>query len=120
MSILNRVVILLKGLRYAFKSTLGDAMRYYSELPLGYCNVGRLVAVANGLTESQVGDRVTRNGNHAEYVCVPKNLVAKTLDNVTDEQTAFTVIGSIGLEGGVADHRLKNKEFFYFIKDRMA
>jgi predicted dehydrogenase/threonine dehydrogenase-like Zn-dependent dehydrogenase len=68
-------------------------------LPLGYCNVGRVVAVGNGVTEFQVGDRVASNGNHAEYVCVPKNLVAKIPDNVTDEQAAFTVIGSIGLEG---------------------
>lgn len=68
-------------------------------LPLGYCNVGKVVAVGKGVTEFQVGDRVASNGNHAEYVCVPKNLVAKIPDNVTDEQAAFTVIGSIGLEG---------------------
>ena len=68
-------------------------------LPLGYCNVGKVVAVGRGVTEFQVGDRVASNGNHAEYVCVPKNLVAKIPDNVTDEEAAFTVIGSIGLEG---------------------
>lgn len=68
-------------------------------LPLGYCNVGKVVAVGRGVTEFQVGDRVASNGNHAEYVCVPKNLVAKIPDNVTDDQAAFTVIGSIGLEG---------------------
>lgn len=68
-------------------------------LPLGYCNVGKVVAVGKGVTEFNVGDRVASNGNHAEYVCVPKNLVAKIPDNVTDEQAAFTVIGSIGLEG---------------------
>ena len=68
-------------------------------LPLGYCNVGRVEAVGRGVSEFQVGDRVASNGNHAEYVCVPKNLVAKIPGNVTDEQAAFTVIGSIGLEG---------------------
>lgn len=68
-------------------------------LPLGYCNVGKVVAVGKGVTEFHVGDRVASNGNHAEYVCVPKNLVAKVPDNVTDEEAAFTVIGSIGLEG---------------------
>ena len=68
-------------------------------LPLGYCNVGKVVAVGRGVTEFQVGDRVASNGNHAEYVCVPKNLVAKIPDGVTDDQAAFTVIGSIGLEG---------------------
>lgn len=68
-------------------------------LPLGYCNVGKVIAVGKGVTEFVVGDRVASNGNHAEYVCVPKNLVARIPDNVTDEEAAFTVIGSIGLEG---------------------
>lgn len=68
-------------------------------LPLGYCNVGKVIAVGKGVTEFLVGDRVASNGNHAEFVCVPKNLVAKIPDNVTDEEAAFTVIGSIGLEG---------------------
>lgn len=67
-------------------------------LPLGYCNVGRVVAVGKGVTEFTVGDRVASNGNHAEYVCVPKNLVAKVPDGVSDSEAAFTVIGSIGLE----------------------
>ena len=68
-------------------------------LPLGYCNVGKVVAVGKGVTEFSVGDRVASNGNHAEYVCVPKNLVAKIPDNITDEEAAFTVIGAIGLQG---------------------
>ena len=68
-------------------------------LPLGYCNVGKVMAVGRGVTEFVVGDRVASNGNHAEYVCIPKNLVAKIPDNVTDEEATFTVIGSIGLQG---------------------
>lgn len=46
-------------------------------LPLGYCNVGKVVAVGKGVQEFKVGDRVASNGNHAEFVCVGKNLVAK-------------------------------------------
>lgn len=68
-------------------------------LPLGYCNAGTVVAVGNGVTEFKVGDRVASNGQHAEYVCVPKNLVAKIPEKVSDEEAAFTVIGSIGLQG---------------------
>ena len=68
-------------------------------LPLGYCNVGVVEAVGKGVSEFVIGDRVASNGNHAEFVCVPKNLVAKVPDNVTDEEAAFTVIGSIGLQG---------------------
>ena len=68
-------------------------------LPLGYCNVGEVVAVGDGILDFKIGDRVASNGNHAEYVCVPQNLVAHIPDNVTNEQAAFTVIGSIGLQG---------------------
>ena len=68
-------------------------------LPLGYCNVGRVVDIGRGVTEFQVGDRVASNGHHAEYVCVPQNLVAKVPDNVSDDEAAFTVIGSIALQG---------------------
>ena len=68
-------------------------------LPLGYCNVGKVVAVGKEVTEFNIGDRVASNGNHAEYVCIPKNLVIKIPDNVTDEEATFTVIGSIGLQG---------------------
>tara|TARA_B100000963_G_scaffold359796_1_gene388236 strand:+ start:19065 stop:21185 length:2121 start_codon:yes stop_codon:yes gene_type:complete len=68
-------------------------------LPLGYCNVGKVVAVGKNVNEFSVGDRVASNGNHAEFVCVPKNLVAKIPDNVSDDEAAFTVIGAIGLQG---------------------
>ncbi len=68
-------------------------------LPLGYCNVGTVVEVGKGVTEFKIGDRVASNGNHAEYVCVPKNLCAKIPDGVSDNEAAFTVIGSIALQG---------------------
>jgi predicted dehydrogenase/threonine dehydrogenase-like Zn-dependent dehydrogenase len=68
-------------------------------LPLGYCNVGRVIAVGEGVNRFQIGDRVASNGHHAEFVCVPQNLCAVIPDNVSDEEAAFTVIGSIGLQG---------------------
>lgn len=68
-------------------------------LPLGYCNVGIVEEVGKGVHGFQVGDRVASNGNHAEYVCIPENLCAKIPENISDEEAAFTVIGSIGLEG---------------------
>lgn len=68
-------------------------------LPLGYCNAGVIVGIGKGVHGFNVGDRVASNGNHAEFVCVPENLVAKIPDNVSDEEATFTVIGSIGLEG---------------------
>ena len=68
-------------------------------LPLGYCNVGIVKEVGNSVSEFKVGDRVASNGAHAEYVCIPKNLVARVPDNVTNERAAFMVVGSIGLQG---------------------
>jgi threonine dehydrogenase-like Zn-dependent dehydrogenase len=68
-------------------------------LPLGYCNVGIVSEIGKRVSGFKVGDRVASNGNHAEYVCVPENLCAKIPDKVNDEEAAFTVIGSIGLEG---------------------
>lgn len=68
-------------------------------IPLGYCNVGQVVEIGEGVTEFQIGDRVVSNGPHAEYVSIPKNLVCKIPLGVSDEEAAFAVIGSIGLQG---------------------
>jgi predicted dehydrogenase/threonine dehydrogenase-like Zn-dependent dehydrogenase len=68
-------------------------------IPLGYCNVGKVIAIGKGVQDFSIGDRVASNGPHAEIVCVPRNLVVKIPDNVTDDEATFTVIGSIGLQG---------------------
>ncbi len=61
--------------------------------------MGRVIAVGEGVTDFVIGDRVASNGPHAEYVCVPRNLCAHVPDDVTDDEAAFTVIASIGLQG---------------------
>ncbi len=68
-------------------------------LALGYCNVGVVVEVGEGVEGFEPGDRVVSNGKHAEVVCVPKNLCAKIPDGVEDEAAAFTVLAAIGLQG---------------------
>lgn len=68
-------------------------------LPLGYCNAGEVLEVGEGITDLKPGDRVASNGPHAEIVCVPRNLVTRIPENVSYEEAAFTVIGSIGLQG---------------------
>ena len=80
--------------------TLDAVFRKLGEpLPLGYCNAGEVIAVGEGVSEFKLGDRVISNGQHAEVVCVPKNLVAKIPDGVSYEEASFTVIASIGLQG---------------------
>jgi predicted dehydrogenase/threonine dehydrogenase-like Zn-dependent dehydrogenase len=68
-------------------------------LPLGYCNVGVVLAVGRGVAGFAVGDRVASNGKHAEVVSVPLNLCARVPAEVADEAATFTVIGAIALQG---------------------
>lgn len=80
--------------------TLEAVFRKLDEpMPLGYCNAGVVLEVGAGIHDLRPGDRVVSNGNHAEIVCVPRNLVAPIPDGLRDEQAAFTVLGSIALEG---------------------
>ena len=68
-------------------------------LPLGYCNIGRVIEIGENVTGFEIGDRVISNGKHAEVVTVPLNLCAKVPDTVSDEDAAFTVLASIALQG---------------------
>ncbi len=68
-------------------------------LPLGYCNVGTVLAVGAGVTGFQVGDRVASNGHHSELVVVPQHLCASIPTGVSDEAASFTVLAAIGLQG---------------------
>ena len=68
-------------------------------MPLGYCNVGRAMAIGEGVKGFSLGDRIASNGKHAEAVSVPANLCARVPDSVSDDEAAFTVIGAIGLQG---------------------
>jgi len=81
--------------------TTYDAVRskLSQPLPLGYSNVGVVEEVSPGLVGFKSGDRVVSNGAHADVVVVKKNLCAKIPDEVDDESAAFTVVGSIGLQG---------------------
>ena len=68
-------------------------------LPLGYCNVGVIVAVGAEVADFAVGERVVSNGPHAEVVAIPRNLCARIPDGVADEAAVFTVLGAIALQG---------------------
>ena len=68
-------------------------------MPMGYCNVGKVLSVGAGVAGFSVGDRVASNGSHAEMVAVPVNLCAKVPNTVEDDEAAFTVLGAIALQG---------------------
>lgn len=89
-----------EGLKKTFQTVNS---RLNSPSPLGYSCAGTVVA-AGGLVEGiQPGDRVACGGadyaNHAEFVTIPKNLVVRIPTNVTDEEAAFTTVGSIAMQG---------------------
>ena len=67
-------------------------------IPLGYCQVGRVVD-PGGSTEFAVGDRVVSNGPHAEVVSVKSYLCAKIPDNVEFTDASFTPLAAIALNG---------------------
>lgn len=68
-------------------------------IPLGYCNVGRIIENREHIYGLKSGDRVVSNGYHAEIVSVPKNLCAAIPDNVSNDEAVFTVLGAIALQG---------------------
>jgi predicted dehydrogenase len=68
-------------------------------IPLGYCNVGRIVEVGAGVTEFAVGDRVVSNGSHAEFVAVGRNLCARIPELVSDDEAVFVPLAAIALQG---------------------
>jgi predicted dehydrogenase/threonine dehydrogenase-like Zn-dependent dehydrogenase len=84
------------GLLPTFESVMN---KLDQPLPLGYCNVGRVVEAGRGVGGFEVGDRVVSNGKHAEAVSVPVNLCARVPDGVSDDEAAFTVLGAIALQG---------------------
>ena len=71
--------------------------------PLGYSTAGRILQVGEGVSDLSAGDLVACAGagyaNHAEVICVPRNLVARIPQNVEARQAAFATLGSIALQG---------------------
>src|SRR6187549_2688042 len=70
---------------------------------LGYSAAGVVTAVAEDVTEFQVGDRVACAGvgfaSHAEVLSVPKNLCVQLPEGVSFESGAYGTLGAIALQG---------------------
>ncbi|NVD29033.1 Gfo/Idh/MocA family oxidoreductase [Parasphingorhabdus flavimaris] len=97
----DKVAQVLNKVRTDGLTTTVEAVRskLSQPIPLGYSNVGIVADAGSDTRGFSVGDRVLSNGPHAETVRVPQNLCALIPDNVPDEHAAFTVVGSIGLQG---------------------
>lgn len=93
-----------KARREGIRPTLEAAFnRLDQPMVLGYSSAGTIVAVGEGLTGFQPGDRVACAGGgfavHAEYEVVPQNLLVKLPPEVSFEAAAFTTLGAIALQG---------------------
>jgi predicted dehydrogenase/threonine dehydrogenase-like Zn-dependent dehydrogenase len=70
---------------------------------LGYSAAGIVAAVADDVTEFQIGDRVACAGvgfaSHAEVLSVPKNLCVHLPDEVSFQSGAYGTLGAIALQG---------------------
>ena len=73
----------------------------HPEVALGYSLSGTVVSVGRTVRDITVGDKVACAGegkaSHAEFVSVPRNLLAKVPDGVEMQHAAFATIGSIAL-----------------------
>ena len=70
---------------------------------LGYSAAGIVSAVAEDVTEFQIGDRVACAGvgfaSHAEVLSVPKSLCVHLPESVSFESGAYGTLGAIALQG---------------------
>jgi threonine dehydrogenase-like Zn-dependent dehydrogenase len=77
--------------------------RLAGDVPLGYSAAGEVLAVGAGVTGISPGDRVACAGagfaNHAEILCVPRNLCARVPQGVDLRNACSATLGAIALHG---------------------
>ncbi len=70
---------------------------------VGYSAVGRVVAVGQNVRDFAIGNLVACGGagkaNHADYIAVPKNLVALVPAGCAPRDAATATIGTIAMQG---------------------
>jgi predicted dehydrogenase/threonine dehydrogenase-like Zn-dependent dehydrogenase len=71
--------------------------------PLGYSSAGIVESVGDGVSGFAPGDAVACAGagyaNHAEWISVPENLLARVPEGLALEKAAFATLGAIALQG---------------------
>lgn len=71
--------------------------------PLGYSSAGEVLEVGSSVGDIAVGDKVACAGagyaNHAEIVCVPRNLCVKLSREADLRRASYNTLGAIALQG---------------------
>jgi len=74
-----------------------------SPKPIGYSCAGIVVEVGKSIEDIKPHDKVACAGagyaNHAEFVCVPRNLVVKVPDNLSLKEAASVTLGAVAMQG---------------------
>lgn len=71
--------------------------------PTGYSAAGTVIKLGSGVDDLPAGVRVACAGNqyayHAEYICVPRNLVVRIPDSLGFPEASTVTLGAIALQG---------------------
>ena len=93
-------VLFSKGLRKTIE-TYDIVMKGTSEI--GYSSCGEVISVGTSVTDIQAGDLVACGGSgkayHADFVAVPRNLVARVPKGVSPKDACFATVGAIAIHG---------------------
>jgi len=76
--------------------------RLNTPISLGYSSAGMVLEVKGDVAGLRQGDLVACGGdyaNHAEIICVPKNLSVKIPNGVRLDHAAFATVGAIAMQG---------------------
>jgi polar amino acid transport system substrate-binding protein len=76
--------------------------RLNTPLAMGYSSAGIVIDTMGDVGDVRPGDRVACGGshaNHAEVVCVPKNLIVPVPEGVGTDHAAFATLGAIAMQG---------------------
>ncbi len=65
----------------------------------GYCNVGRIVEVGEGVEGFAVGDRVATGAGHAAWAVMPTSQLFPIPDAIADEVATLWMLGRIAFNG---------------------
>ena len=87
-----------------FKTTLNKVFtKLEVPIALGYSCAGKVLMTGMHIKDVSVDDRVACAGagfaNHSEFNYIPQNLFVRVPDEVSDEEAAYTTVGSIALQG---------------------
>jgi len=106
--LLKQPGLIAKGIKAIREHGLTEAIRMATGsdklgAPLGYSASGLVAEVGAGVDWLAEGDRVACAGaglaNHAEFVCVPRHLVARIPESVSLKDASTVTLGAIALQG---------------------